>query len=337
MSFRKMFLFAVISGSLIIACSKKSSDDTTDDSDSAASIAEQAFSEASSHASATEGGSVSTSTISEQMELMSTELQQINDSQQKEEYIAAVTNGCSFASGSSKRTCSGTTGTIDWNSCTITVNGATVGTMTGGWSETWSNSADCTNSYLAASGSVTRTSTGSTLTFPIGRKVVTDTSGGTAYDGTVLASGGVKTTRAASGSGRTIVMNPTNSAVHKVATSRRGASLFDYYVQPNISVTGALKNTSANQLSGSRTMTGTVTIYHNLAKYTATNTFNSVVWGDSTCCYPTSGTITATYSGTNKPTDSSTMTFSTTCGSATFASTSGSSTTTTSVTLENCQ
>lgn len=334
MNFKKLFLFTVISGSLIIACSKKSSDDTTDDADSAASIAEQAFSEASSHASSTEGGSVSTSSISEQMELMSNELQQINDSQQKEEYIAAVSNACSYAT---KRTCSGATGTIDWNSCTVTVNGTTVGTMTGGWTETWTNSADCTNSYLAASGSVTRTSTGSTLTFPVGRKVVTDTSGGTAYDGTVLVSGGVKTTRAASGSGRTISMNPSNSAVHKVATSRRGASLFDYYVQPNISVTGALKNTSANGLSGSRTMTGTVTIYHNLAKYTATNTFNSVVWGDSTCCYPTSGTVTATYSGTNKPADSSTMTFSTTCGSATFASTSGSSTTSTTVTLENCQ
>lgn len=334
MNLKKLFLFAIISGSLIIACSKKSSDDTTDDADSAASIAEQAFSEASSHASATEGGSVSTSSISEQMELMSNELQQINDSQQKEETIAAVSNACSYAT---KRTCSGTTGTIDWNNCTISVNGVTVGTMTGGWTETWSNSSDCTNSYLAASGTVTRTSTGSTLTFPVGRKIVTDTSGGTAYDGTVLASGGVKTTRAASGSGRTIAMYPTNSAVHKVATSRRGASLFDYYVQPNISVTGALKNTTANGLGTSRTMSGTVTIYHNLVKYTATNTFNSVVWGDSTCCYPTSGTVTATYSGTNKPADSSTMTFSTTCGSATFASTSGSSTTSTSVTLENCQ
>lgn len=335
MNFKKLFLFAVISGSLIIACSKKSSDDTTDDADSAASIAEQAFSEASAHASSTEGGSVSTSSISEQMELMSNELQQINESQQKEEQIAAVSNSCSYAT---KRTCTGATGTIDWDSCTISVNGVTVGTMTGGWTETWPSNSDCTNSFLStASTYVDRSSTGSTYTFPIGRKIVTDTSGGTAYDGTtVFVSGKVRTSRG-TGTDRTITMSPNNSAIHKVATSRRGASLFDYYVQPNLAVSGALKNKTANSITGSRTMTGTVTIYHNLVKYTATNTFNSVVWGDSTCCYPTSGTITATYSGTNKPADSSTMTFSTSCGSATFASTSGSSTTSTSITLENCQ
>jgi hypothetical protein len=340
MSFTKIILLAVVTAGLIVSCNKKADDgtDTSDDSDSLYSISEQAFSEASSHASSSEGGSVGTNMISDEIELMSSELQELNNDPNNyinpQDRLTQAATACSYATA---RTCSGTTGTIAWNNCTI----GTIATMTGGWTETWSNTADCANSYLSLNGVspeyVERSSTASTITFPLGKKVVTDTNGGTAYDNTtVFVSGKVKTTRTFATT-RSIAMSPTNSAVHKVMTSRRGVTLFDYFVQPNITVTGSLKNSTANGITGSRTMTGTVTIYHNLAKYTATNTFSAVTWGSSSCCYPTSGTISSTYTGTNKPADSGVMTFSTTCGTASFASTKDGTTTTTSVTLENCQ
>lgn len=339
MSFTKIILLAVVTAGLIVSCNKKTDDgtDTSDDSDSLYSISEQAFSEASSHASSSEGGSVSTNMISDEIELMSSELQELNNDPNNyinpQDRLTQAAAACSYATA---RTCSGTTGTIAWNSCTI----GTIATMTGGWTETWSNASDCTNSYLTVNGSspesVERSSTASTITFPLGKKIVTDTAGGTAHDSTVFVSGKVKTTRTNSTT-RSIAMNPTNSAVHKVMTSRRGVSLFDYFVQPNIIVTGSLRNTTTNGMTGNRAMTGTVTIYHNLAKYTATNTFSAVTWGSSSCCYPTSGTISSTYTGTNKPADSGVMTFSTTCGTASFSSTKDGTTTATSVTLENCQ
>lgn len=336
MNFKKLFLFAVISGSLLLSCSKKSSndEDTADDSDVVSNIAMQALSESSSNASSTEGGSVGASMISDQIEIMSNELQELNSSQG---YISPYdrlhqnATACSYAN----RTCSGATGTIDWNSCTVSISSTLYTTLTGGWTETWSTPSDCTSSRLTQSATVTRSSTGATVTFPRGRKIVTDTSGGTTYEGTSIPSGSIITERTGT-STRTISMTPTNAAIHQVGTGRLGTKLFDYFVRPSITVTGA-KNASSIGMTGSRSMTGTVTIIHNLAKYTATNTFNTVTWGSTSCCYPTSGSITATYSGTNKPADSSTLTFDSTCQTATFEVVSGSSTTSSKVDLENCQ
>jgi hypothetical protein len=73
-----------------------------------------------------------------------------------------------------------------------------------------------------------------------------------------------------------------------------------------------------------------VTLYHNLAKYTATNSFNSVTWSSSTCCYPTSGSVTTTFTGAKSGTG--TMTFTSTCGAATYVDSTGSS----NVTLTQC-
>ena len=51
-------------------------------------------------------------------------------------------------------------------------------------------------------------------------------------------------------------------------------------------------------VSGStRVLSGSVTVQHNVARYTATATFDAVVFGQAGCCFPTSGTVTATFGG----------------------------------------
>jgi len=68
------------------------------------------------------------------------------------------------------------------------------------------------------------------------------------------------------------------------------------------SVNGTLTITEATSGSSSRTITGSIVTYHNIAKIKATSTFNSVTHVDS-CCTPVSGSITTAFSaGTATPT-----------------------------------
>ena len=53
---------------------------------------------------------------------------------------------------------------------------------------------------------------------------------------------------------------------------------------------------------------GTLEIVHNNAQFTASHVYNNVTWGDDSCCYPTSGSITSTF--TDAITGSGTVTFS---------------------------
>jgi hypothetical protein len=109
---------------------------------------------------------------------------------------------------------------------------------------------------------------------------------------------------------------------------------FDHSVEGNLSV---------NELPGanSRTVSGTVKVYHNLLRVIGTSTFNNVVHED-VCCLPVSGSITTAFTaGTNvAPTaagqlivnKSETLTF-TGCGSAILQGADGSSKT---VSLNRC-
>jgi hypothetical protein len=95
--------------------------------------------------------------------------------------------------------------------------------------------------------------------------------------------------------------------------------------------------------ASTRTLTGHVTVYHNLLKVIGTATFNNVTHTDG-CCLPTSGSISTVFaaSSTGGPAPTTagqkyvgqteTLTF-TGCGSATLAATDG---TTTDVTLSRC-
>lgn len=332
----KLLIIATLTAALTFSC-KKNEEDTTEDSDSTAYIMTESMSEASGQASATEGGNgaVGASFVSNQLDILEEEVQFAKNqvAQASSDQVTQAANECKY---SSVRTCSATTGTVAWNGCSI--SGPRIATtMTGGWSETWSNSGDCSRGYLTASDTVSRSSTGSTISFPAGGNITTDTKGGTAYDGTVFASGAILLSRPNT-TNRSVGMSPTNSAIHKVYSGRRGATIFDYYTQPTLTISGAKSNGATSGLgttSANRAMTGSVVLYHNLAKYTATNTFNAVTWSTATCCFPVSGTITTTFAGSGAPAGPITLTFTANCGSATL--TTPSDTTGSEVQLSTCQ
>lgn len=337
----KLVILTTLTMALAISC-KKNQEDTTEDGDASVYVMTEALSDAGSQATATEGGTSnvgSSSFVNAQLDILEEEIQSTKNHATAVSTVASddrVTQLASECRYSNIRQCSATLGTITWNDCTISGPALTV-TMSGSWSETWSNSGDCSRGYLSTSDSVSRSSSGSVMSFPGGGSISTDTKGGTAYDGTVFAAGAILTTRSNT-TNRAVGMSPTNSAIHKVFTGRRGATIFDYYTQPNITVVGAKTNGATSGLgtsSANRSITGTVTIYHNLAKYTATNTFNNVTWSTGTCCFPVSGNISTTFTGPNAPSGPMTLTFSSTCGSATWSTPSN--TAGTIVQLTSCQ
>tara|TARA_B110001454_G_C12723266_1_gene436121 strand:+ start:39314 stop:40318 length:1005 start_codon:yes stop_codon:yes gene_type:complete len=331
----KLLIIATLTVALSFSCKKKDEEEA-EDTDNTAYIMTESMSEASGQASASEGGTaaVGASFTSGQLDILEEEVQFAKSQvTQASGEVNQAANECKY---SSVRTCSATVGTIAWNSCNISGPRITT-TMTGGWTETWSNSGDCSLGYLSQDHTVSRSSTGSTISLPAGGNITTDTKGGTAYDGTVFVSGAILTTRSNT-TNRAIGMSPTNSAIHKVYSGRRGATIFDYYVQPTLTITGAKSNGATSGLgtsSANRAVSGTVTLYHNLAKYTATNTFNAVTWSNSACCFPVSGSITTTFSGSGAPTGPITLTFTSSCGSATL--TTPSDTAGSTVELNNCQ
>lgn len=67
------------------------------------------------------------------------------------------------------------------------------------------------------------------------------------------------------------------------------------------SVTGTLTVNEAASTSTSRSVSGTVTVYHNLARVVGTSTFSNVVH-QNICCVPTAGTITTVFSAGNNVT-----------------------------------
>jgi len=107
------------------------------------------------------------------------------------------------------------------------------------------------------------------------------------------------------------------------------------------SVSGNLTISEASATAATRTITGTMTVYHNLLRVVGTSTFNSVVHSMN-CCQPTGGSVTTTFAaGTNvtpRPLGlamvgkTETLTF-TGCGTATFTDTAG---TTSTVSVNHC-
>ncbi len=333
MKWKPIFIAAIITG-LVVSCNKNS-EDTTEDSASTNDVLVQALAEGAGQASSTEGGTAAIASSINTMAVLEEEIQyakKTTESLVANDRVAESAANCKF----SARTCSSTTGTITWSGCSIPGPKASL-TMTGGWTETWTDPGDCTNGYLSVSNSVTRKTTSSVISYPGGATVTTDTNGGNAWDGTAIAAGGIIQTRANTFN-RNISVTPANSGIHKVMIGRRGAKLFDYFSVPSLTITGSHTNGSGNGLSASgsnRSLGGTVTIYHNQANYTAVNTFNAVAWGDATCCFPTTGSISTTFSGTSAPTGPITLTFSTSCGTANLATPDN--TAGTSIDLINCQ
>ncbi len=111
---------------------------------------------------------------------------------------------------------------------------------------------------------------------------------------------GVKMTKTAAGLDMDIL------GVEKILT-KDSKTVFDISKKSTstLKITGGLDRASRTIASG------TLEIYHNVAKFKATHTFSNVKWTSAGCCYPTSGSMTIAYSNTS---DAGTMTFGPGCG-----------------------
>jgi hypothetical protein len=207
---------------------------------------------------------------------------------------------CTFSAA--RGTCSNNLSIINWNSCTVGN-----ARLSGGWTETWSPGF-CANGALPTAltngASVTRTSTGQVLTMHSGAYFTTSTLAHTAYDGTLIPNTGVHVSM--TGGTRTLTID----GIHRVLVGHHNKTLFDH------TLTSSGLSVSGSRANGNRVVSGTMTMFHNLALFKMTHTFNNVTWGSASCCYPTSGSITSALTGSR--TGTTTMTFSSSCGAATF-------------------
>jgi hypothetical protein len=213
-----------------------------------------------------------------------------------------------------RASCSGNVSDVLWSSCLLT-SGSTTVVLSGGWTDTYDSNATCTaiqgGNVLPANANVIRTATaGFKVALTNGVGLTTDTNAHTTYFGEALPTTGVSTASDGSGN-RTVYINN----LHLSLKTGGGTLLYEQdIVAQGLSMTGDL-NTS------NRVVNGTLTTYHETAKYTSVSTFAGVTWGSSTCCFPTSGTITTVLSGAYTGTQS--MVFGTPCGVETFVDTSG--------------
>lgn len=230
-------------------------------------------------------------------------------------------------------------------SCTIQWANARSGSSS--WSGTFTldygASCDDTHAWIgnqAAACSVTRTTAAGgntrTLTGPEGNSysITHDTNGaGTGWDSTVSpppGNGGVVLTCGTGGcatGGGELVIDGSHLTGTVTPSGQPSIKLWDHTIS---TAAGPMTIT----VSGStRVLNGTVTVQHNLARYTATSTFTDVGFGAPNCCYPTAGTVTTTFqSGPFKGT-TETISFGAICGEATLTSTSAN---TGPLTLKHC-
>lgn len=296
---------------LLTSCGKSADTSATDSVESNSNISESMTTEAGGQASAAEGASTPAIFSTESPRRDFVDPQDGVRAKSGEVNPLAI---CSFSSARSS--CSSNADAISWGGCSVGL-----ATLTGGWTETWSGGGTCPTAPATAGHAVTRTSTSQILTLASGATLTTDTNAQTTFDGTVLPATGTVVT-SGGGSARTIVVN----GVHRVFKGPLGRTWYDH----SITSTGLTSN--GTRAAGNRVITGTATTYHNLAKYKAVHTFNTVTWGSASCCYPTSGSISSVLTGTGRSGNVS-ITFSTSCGTATFTDTDS---TTSTVVMNQC-
>jgi hypothetical protein len=191
--------------------------------------------------------------------------------------------------------------------------------------------AGCSVTRTTASGGDTRTVTG-----PSGNSyaITHDTNGaGTGWDTTVSPApgdGGVVVTCGAGGcasGGGTLAIDGSHLTGTVTPSGQASTKIWDH----TVSTAGAPMTFTASGTT--RLFSGTVTVQHNLARYTATATFNSVGYGQAGCCYPTTGNVTTAFQSGPFQGDTETLAFSSVCGEATLTTTAGNSV---PLTLQHC-
>jgi len=228
-------------------------------------------------------------------------------------------------------------------SCSVTwENGKTdTSVWSGPVALSYGASCDSTHPFMelqAAGRELTRTSGAGgdtrTITGPDGfaRAVDHDTNGaGTGWDSSVTpaaTNAGVQTTCGAGGcsASRTLVINGSH-LTGTVSIGGDSEKIWDHTVvtgQGGLTVTGA---------GASRVVSGSVIVQHNLLQYTSTTTFDAVGYSEPLCCFPTTGSVSTTFSKGPDVGKTETLTFSSVCGESTLTGTDGRSV---ALTLEHC-
>ena len=229
-------------------------------------------------------------------------------------------------------------------SCTISwLNGKSAGSE---WNATFSLSygaaCDATHPWMenqVAGCALTRTTAAGgntrTLTGPDGNSyaISHDTNGaGSGWDSSVSPAPentGVSLTCGSAGCAKDKTLRIAGShltgSVH--LADGKSATIWDHTVSTGadgLTVTGS---------GASRVVTGSVTVQHNLARYTATATLQNVAFADTACCFPTGGSIATHFSSGSNQGKTETLAFSGVCGEATLTDASGA---VSSVTLQHC-
>jgi hypothetical protein len=219
-------------------------------------------------------------------------------------------------------------------SCNVTwANGATASAR---WSSTfdlsYGSSCDMTHEFIenqVGNCSVTRTTSAGGNTRSItgpddnSYSIIHNTNGAnTGWDATVSpapSDNGVVVECATSGcsNGATLVINGSHLTGTVALGGGQPVAIWDHTLSTGssgLTVTGSGTN---------RVVSGTVTVQHNILRYTATATFNNVSYNNAGCCFPTSGTVTASYNTGALAGKTETMSFSSSCGEATLTTTNG--------------
>lgn len=178
----------------------------------------------------------------------------------------------------------------------------------------------CALTRTTGAGGNTRTITG-----PNGNAYAIDhdTNGAnTGWDATVSpapTSAGVVTTCNAGGclaAGGTLAIGGSHLTGTVTPSGGSATKVWDHTVS---TASGPL---SFTETATTRTINGSVTVQHNLARYTAVSTFSDVQF-TAGCCFPTSGTVTTTFQNGPFQGDTEAITFSSTCGETTLKDTRG--------------
>ncbi len=218
--------------------------------------------------------------------------------------------------GSSFGPCSSSVKSRSFGGCSRTGSSGDTVTVNGSASLTFSDSG-CS---MATDGNYfTRTVSNHYVTLTSGYKILTFTSAGV-VDATTISTSDLSTWDGLSKSGGTKVtktsggMNIVIQGIHRWGLRSTGVVGFKhtmYTDSSGITVTGS--GTSGSPY----TVSGTVTVAHNRASVNVSTTYNNVGYVPSSCCYPTSGTMTYQLGSAT----SRTITFTSTCGSITVDST----------------
>jgi hypothetical protein len=97
-----------------------------------------------------------------------------------------------------------------------------------------------------------------------------------------------------------------------------------------VSGAGGITVTGAGE---GREVSGTVIVEHNLLKYVSTTTFDAVGYGEPLCCFPTTGSVSTTFSEGANVGKTESIVFTAACGEAVLTKPNG---TTEALTFEHC-